>query len=532
MWSKQIISIPFKISCIKMFNLAALLLLTLSISSNNAAKILAYFPIPSFSHQVVFRVLTQELAKRGHEVTVITTDPAFPSGGTPANLTEIDVHDLSYENWKALREVGSKGEKDSIFQMRLASEIVLKVIEMQLNVDKVKKILKEEKFDLLLLEACVRSALMLSHVFKAPVILMSSLGPFTFNVETIGAAWHPLLYPSPLTRRVHNLTKWEKLIELWNFYRMETSLVGYKDEENRIAKRLLGPGVPPISELNNNVAMMFLNIHPIWEGNRPVPPSVVYIGGLHQRPVKKLPSELQTYLDSSKFGIIYISFGTNVKTSLLPPERVQLMVKVFSELPYDVLWKWDKDQLPERSKNIRISKWLPQSDLLRHPKIKLFITQGGLQSTDEAISAGVPLIGIPMMSDQWYNVEKYVHFGIGVKLDLLAMSEEEFKNAIKTVIEDKSYRNNIVKLGSIMRDQPQPPLERAVWWTEHVLRHGGGKHMRSSSANMSWTEYLELELVFTLLAIILGFFVILSFLLHCLWKHLKLRKEQYKLKTN
>ncbi|KAJ8727685.1 hypothetical protein PYW07_001804 [Mythimna separata] len=61
----------------------------------DAERILAYFPTPSISHQVVFRPLTEALARRGHEVTVVTTDPAFPKGGTPPNLTEIDVHNLS-----------------------------------------------------------------------------------------------------------------------------------------------------------------------------------------------------------------------------------------------------------------------------------------------------------------------------------------------------------------------------------------------------------------------------------------------------
>lgn len=41
------------------------------------------------------------------------------------------------------------------------------------------------------------------------------------------------------------------------------------------------------------------------------------------------------------------------------------MVKVLSELPYDVLWKWDKDTLPGQSKNIKIAKWFPQTDVLR-----------------------------------------------------------------------------------------------------------------------------------------------------------------------
>lgn len=59
-----------------------------------------------------------------------------------------------------------------------------------------------------------------------------------------------------------------------------------------------------------------------------------------------------------------MSFGTNTDPSLLPPEKIQTFVRVFSKLPYDVLWKWNEDELPGRSKNIRIGKWFPQSDLL------------------------------------------------------------------------------------------------------------------------------------------------------------------------
>ncbi|XP_064074646.1 UDP-glycosyltransferase UGT5-like [Vanessa tameamea] len=190
-----------------------------------------------------------------------------------------------------------------------------------------------------------------------------------------------------------------------------------------------------------------------------------------------------------------VSFGTNVSPSLLPPEKIQMFVNVFSHLPYDVLLKCDKDVLPGKSENIKIFKWLPQSDVLRHPNLKLFINQGGLQSTDEAISAGVPLIGIPMLGDQWYNAEKYVLHKIGIRLDLASLSENEFRSAIEKITTDNSYRDNIVRLRILMEDKPQSPLERAVWWTEHVLRHGGAKHLRAAGANISWAEYLELVLI-------------------------------------
>lgn len=72
-----------------------------------------------------------------------------------------------------------------------------------------------------------------------------------------------------------------------------------------------------------------------------------------------------------------------------------------------------------------------------HPKIKLFITQAGLQSTDEAITAGVPLIALPMFGDQWYNSEKYEYFKIGKKLIMETLTVEHFKNSIESIIRDE-----------------------------------------------------------------------------------------------
>lgn len=71
-----------------------------------------------------------------------------------------------------------------------------------------------------------------------------------------------------------------------------------------------------------------------------------------------------------------------------------------------------------------------------HPKVKLFITQGGIQSTGEAITAHVPVIGVPMLGDQWYNVEKYVVHGFGKKLDWETICEKQIRDAIEGIIED------------------------------------------------------------------------------------------------
>ncbi|XP_072946254.1 UDP-glucosyltransferase 2-like [Epargyreus clarus] len=490
----------------------------------DSARILAVFPTPSISHQVVFRPLTLELVKRGHEVVVITTHPAFPPGEAPENLTEIDVGNVSVESWRKRYTNADIGKRKDLYkQIKSFVQVIDVFFEKQLQTKQIQDIVKNKKndtFNLLLLEMCVRPALAFSHVYEAPVILISSHGPFLEIMERVGVPNHPLLYPVIPRQRLYNLTYWETFKELFSYYSMKYVYHLMEDEENNMLKKYFGSDIPPLSKLYKNVAMFLDNVHPYFLDNIPVPHNVIYIGGLHQEPAKELPQDLSLYLNNSKNGVIYVSFGTNIRTSLLLPEKVQIMIKVFSNLPYDILWKMDTTELSGTSNNIKISEWLPQADLLKHPKIKVFITQGGLQSTDEAITAGVPLIGIPICCDQWYNVEKYVRLNIGIKLDWYSLTEDELRTAILTVTENSSYKKNIRRLRSIITDQPQSPLERAILWIEYVLRHGGAKHLRAPAANMSWTEYYELDLI---IIIIISLFVALLFSLlsiYFIWQSL------------
>jgi glucuronosyltransferase len=54
------------------------------------------------------------------------------------------------------------------------------------------------------------------------------------------------------------------------------------------------------------------------------------------------------------------------------------------------------------------------------------------------------------------------------------------------------------KLSMVLKDQPQTPLERAVYWTEYVIRHKGAPHLRSAAADLSWYQYLLLDVMLVL----------------------------------
>ncbi|XP_047539339.1 UDP-glucosyltransferase 2-like [Vanessa atalanta] len=509
------------------------LLFVLSVAGIEGARILAYFPTPSISHQVVFRPIIHELARRGHEVTVVTTDPVFTKGNPLANLTEIDVHDVSYSKWRDVLKHHTGNKDDVLNQIRMIFERLAIILDAQMETPQVKNMLKNKDrkyFDLLILEACNRPLFGITQMFDAPTIVISSFGAVPVQYSAMGAPMHPLIYPTLGRQKLYNLTLWDKFLEMFKYVAFDIIVSTTEAFDYQIMRKHFGSEVPSYHELGKRIQMMFLNEHPIWADNHPVPPSIVYIGGIHQAVEKELPKDLKNYLDSSKNGVIYVSFGTNVVPSLLPAEKIKAIAKVFSELPYDVLWKWDQDTLPGQSKNIKISKWFPQTDVLRHPNVKLFITQGGLQSTDEAIDATVPLIGIPMLADQWYNVEKYVYHRIGKQLDMTTLTEKEFKDSITTVITDKSYKNNIMRLKALMRSHPIKPVDKAVWWVEHVLKYGAG-HLQSPAAHMSWFDYYEIKLVLITIAIIISILALLSYILKLVISFVyRLLKNNIKLK--
>jgi len=68
---------------------AWLLMLTLMpVAMIRAAKVLGVFPFPSRSHMIVQKSLMLELARQGHEVTVVSS---FPENKAIPNYTDIEL---------------------------------------------------------------------------------------------------------------------------------------------------------------------------------------------------------------------------------------------------------------------------------------------------------------------------------------------------------------------------------------------------------------------------------------------------------
>jgi len=73
---------------------------------------------------------------------------------------------------------------------------------------------------------------------------------------------------------------------------------------------------------------------------------------------------------------------------------------------------------------------------LDHPNIRLFITHGGLLSTQEALQRGVPLLGIPIFGDQSLNMNRAVVAGYGLTIRFTNVTMESLLWGIREMIDN------------------------------------------------------------------------------------------------
>ena len=56
--------------------------------------------------------------------------------------------------------------------------------------------------------------------------------------------------------------------------------------------------------------------------------------------------------------------GSIIKGASFPEEKRKAFLEAFSQLKEKVLWKWETDYLPGKPENVKLGKWLPQTDIL------------------------------------------------------------------------------------------------------------------------------------------------------------------------
>lgn len=91
-------------------------------------------------------------------------------------------------------------------------------------------------------------------------------------------------------------------------------------------------------------------------------------------------------------------------------------------------------------------------------------------------------------------------------LELHTITEFKLTNAISEMLKPE-YKENVKKLRELVYDQPMTGRERAVWWTEYVIRHKGTKHLQYAGISVPfyqtyWLDFIGIAFVMITIVII------------------------------
>ncbi|XP_071501629.1 UDP-glucuronosyltransferase 2C1-like [Diadema antillarum] len=241
-------------------------------------------------------------------------------------------------------------------------------------------------------------------------------------------------------------------------------------------------------------------------------PNVVLVGGLTTKPPKKLSPSLEDFVESSgEHGVIICTFGSFLSSEELfaANSKLSIFISAFARLPQNVILQLSHTPPFPLPGNVKVLPWLPQNDLLGHPKTKAFVFPGGNNGFYEAIYHGVPTVVMPLRGDQFDVAARVTSSGIGVVVNKLTVTEESLHQAIRQVTTTSSFANKAKKLSSIFRDRPMPPAQRAAFWVEHVIKHGG-QYLQSTATELSRMQHILLDVI----AVMFVIFIVLGLSLY------------------
>ncbi|XP_043662737.1 UDP-glucosyltransferase 2 [Drosophila teissieri] len=493
----------------------------------SGGNILAVYPHFGFSHFKVVMPILNELAQRGHDITVISyvknpqaavypnyeelliSAPGEDQASTTINLVPLTEHTPTRSLGVLIREYVALHEEGQKSCAHLyASGHMERAIERH----------QQKPYDLLLTEYFNSDCqLALAKLLNLPIIGLSTCALMPYYYDRIDLPDTPAFIQSEFVGFAGQLNWHERLL---NFVQAKLLKFLYKYHSNRadnaLVRKYLGVEVDVDEVARTQTAFVFGNQHYSLMGSRPQSLQFVEIGGVHitKKAEQELPEHIANFLNKSEEGVIFISWGSMVRASSIDADKLSAILEVLKSQPLKIIWKWEADEAPAAdSSKFLFVKWAPQLALLCHPKVKLFWAHGGLLGTTESVHCGKPLLVTPIYGDQFLNAFSVQNRGMGLKLDYQDITVYNLNKAL-TELRKKSYAQRSLEVSKVFNGRQQTPLQSAIWSVEHVINNGlvAAKLLQSPGIELNGFIYHSLDSVALILTPLILLIVVLFYL--------------------
>ncbi|GAB0095399.1 hypothetical protein DMENIID0001_107800 [Sergentomyia squamirostris] len=490
----------------------------------NCARILLAFPSPSESHLIFASTLMKGLAAQGHNVTVLSH---YPLKHPLENYRDVK---LSLVGLNKHVERSKSIVKRKYLPLQEVTDVFheinyhLKLTNHSFHEESWQKVMHEESFDLVIVEMFLNKFLIgLGDHFKCPVVGILSLGTPEVVFYMSGNPSAISTVPSLLLGGVKEMNFIARL-EMFLLNTGEKLHWMYQDllERKYYKANFPSPKYRSYDEMKTNISLFFINEHFSVDYPRPLVPGVVEIGGLNIKiNLDPLPQNIQEFMDGAEHGVIFFSLGSIYKSSFLPADKVDVILRVFGKLKQRVLFKWETETPPDKPDNVMMEAWLPQSEILAHKNLQLFVSHGGLGGMNEAKYYGVPVVGIPFVHEQRCILEKAEIDGWARLIELNDLTDEIFSQAVFEVLTHSRYKDAVRQISKLYRDRPLDALQTAIFWIEYVIRHKGAPHLQNYAIQLNFFERNSLDI---LAFIALVIFIVIKVTIFCVnfcWRNVK-----------
>uniref|UniRef100_A0A8R1DH47 UDP-glucuronosyltransferase n=1 Tax=Caenorhabditis japonica TaxID=281687 RepID=A0A8R1DH47_CAEJA len=309
---------------------------------------------------------------------------------------------------------------------------------------------------------------------------------------------------------------WQRLSNLY-LYMASIYIHRYATDGTTDVFRKYDPDFPNVREIAANSSLCFVNSDEVLDFARPLISKIIYVGGLGVlKDTKPLDEKFTAIMSKGKKGVVLFSLGSIIPFEALPVHVKRGVLQAIREMDdYHFLIKIaNNDQttahLTAGITNVDLISWLPQPDILAHPRLKLFVTHGGINSLLESALHAVPTVIVPIFADQFRNGRMAERRHIGKVLPKLDIGYEKFKETVQEVLSNPSYQKSASRVSKMMREKPFTPEERLVKWTQFAIEHGVLEELHVEGARLSTIVYFNLD-VFAFL------FAVFSVVIYAVW---------------
>nr|XP_020143703.1 UDP-glucuronosyltransferase 1-1-like isoform X1 [Microcebus murinus] len=483
-----------------------LLLSALGPAVSQAGKVLMV-PLDG-SHWLSTVGVIRQLQQRGHEIVVLAPEASvqikegafytmkrYPVPFRREDLVAsfVDLGHSVFENAPFLQRV-----VETYKRVKANSALLLSGCSHLLHNKELMASLAESSFDIVLTDPFLPCGPIVAQYLALPTVYFLNALPCSLDFEATQCP-NPLSYvPRPMSFNSDRMTFLQRvknmLIALTENFLCSVVYSPYAILASEVLQRDV-----TVQDLLSSASIWLLRNDFVNNYPRPIMPNMVFVGGincLHKNPLSQV---FDTYIKASgEHGIVVFSLGSMV--SEIPEKKAMDIVIAFGHIPQLAYTKI----LPSHLNSSRLlNRWHPSLFCISgHPKTRAFITHSGSHGIYEGICNGVPMVMMPLFGDQMDNAKRMETRGAGVTLNVLEMTSADLENALKTVINDKSYKENIMRLSSLHKDRPVEPLDLAVFWVEFVMRHKGAPHLRPAAHDLTWYQYHSLDVIGFLLAVV------------------------------